>query len=141
MNAPQNDVRWLQRFQQYQKALRLFEEAVVKNSSDRQMQEGLIQRFEYTFELSWKLLQDLLDDEGYKLEIKGPRSAVETAFSSGFIKNGKDWMLMLKARNETTHLYDEKVFLDIYSFAHTKALQLHLDLEKFCLLKKQNTKT
>lgn len=136
MGVSSQDSRWKQRFNQYQKALRLFEEAVQKNSQDKQMQEGLIQRFEYTFELAWKLLQDLLEEEGYKIDLKGPRSAVETAFSSGIIKDGLMWMQMLKSRNQTTHLYDEKIFLEIYKYAQNDFLKPFLDLEAFCDNKK-----
>jgi nucleotidyltransferase substrate binding protein (TIGR01987 family) len=72
-------------------------------------QEGLIKRFEYTFELAWKCLQDLLQEKGYA-NVRGPRPVIEQAFQDGWISDGPVWLQMLKARNETTHLYDESTF-------------------------------
>lgn len=105
------DVRSKQRFQNFEKALKLYEEAVRPNLS-RLEEEGLIQRFEYTFELAWKYLQDLLEERAYP-NIRGPRPVIEQAFQDGVISEGLLWMEMLKARNETTHLYDEATFLEI----------------------------
>jgi nucleotidyltransferase substrate binding protein (TIGR01987 family) len=102
------DIRSQQRFENFKKALKLYEEAVAPQLS-RLEQEGLIQRFEYTFELAWKCLQDLLQERGYA-NIRGPRPVIEQAFQDGIISNGPTWLQMLKARNETTHLYDESTF-------------------------------
>lgn len=107
------DIRWKQRFQNYQKAFKQFEEAVLGNSRNRLAQEGLIQRFEYTFELAWKCLQDLLQERGL-VEIRGPKPVIQQAFEDGLIQNGVVWMEMLRARNESAHIYDEDVFLDIF---------------------------
>lgn len=110
------DIRWKQRFSNFQKALAKFEEAIAGNSKDRLAQEGLIQRFEYTFELAWKCLQDLLQERGLE-EIRGPKPVLQQAFQDGLIHDGVLWMEMLRARNEASHLYDEKVFLKIYDQA------------------------
>lgn len=72
-------------------------------------EEGMIQRFEYTFELAWKSLQDILQERGYP-NVRGPRPVLEQAFQDGLITDGPLWLEMLKARNETTHLYDEPTF-------------------------------
>jgi len=72
-------------------------------------EEGLIQRFEYTFELAWKCLQDLLQERGYP-NVRGPRPVIEQCFQDGIISEGSLWLDMLRARNETTHLYDEATF-------------------------------
>jgi nucleotidyltransferase substrate binding protein (TIGR01987 family) len=105
---PKEDTRSQQRFKNFKKALKLYEEAISPNLS-RLEQEGLIQRFEYTFELAWKSLQDLLHERGYA-EVRGPRPVIEQAFQDGIISDGPLWLQMLKARNETTHLYDESTF-------------------------------
>lgn len=123
------DVRWKQRFQNYQKALSQFESAVRQNSQDRLAQEGLIQRFEYTFELAWKCLQDVLQERGFA-EIRGPKPVLEQAFQDGLIQEGLVWMEMLRARNETLHLYDEDVFLKIYQNAKTDFLKPLLTLRE-----------
>ncbi len=58
------DVRSKQRFNNFKKVLALYEE-VAGQSLSKLEEEGLIQRFEYTFELAWKCLQDLLHERGY----------------------------------------------------------------------------
>jgi hypothetical protein len=50
-------------------------------------QQGLIKAFEYTFELSWKTLQDLLKHKGYR-DILGPRPVIEQSFQDGYINDG-----------------------------------------------------
>lgn len=105
------DIRSQQRFENFKRAVALYEEALKPNMSKLE-EEGLIQRFEYTFELAWKCLQDLLQERGYA-QIRGPRPVIEQAFQDGIISNGSVWLQMLKARNETTHLYDEAVFESI----------------------------
>jgi nucleotidyltransferase substrate binding protein (TIGR01987 family) len=102
------DIRSQQRFDHFQKALGLYEEAARPGLSKLE-QEGLIQRFEYTFELAWKCLQDLLHERGYA-GVRGPRPVIEQAFQDGIISNGPLWFEMLKSRNETTHLYSEEIF-------------------------------
>lgn len=109
--VPSHDVRSKQRFSNFTKALALYEEALGSAHSKLE-QEGLIQRFEYTFELAWKCLQDLLQERGFA-EIRGPRPVIEQSFQDGIITDGLVWMAMLKARNEITHLYDEATFLAV----------------------------
>ena len=119
--AQSPDVRWKQRFNNYRNALKQFEEGVRATLADRISQEGLIQRFEYTFELAWKCLQDVLQSRGYA-EIRGPKPVIEQAFQDGLIADGLLWMEMLKARNEAAHLYDEAVFLRLYDQARHRFL-------------------
>lgn len=103
-----SDIRSKQRFSNFKKVLKLYSEAVSPKMS-RLEEEGLIQRFEYTFELAWKCLQDVLQERGYA-NVRGPRPVIEQAFQDGLITDGPIWMEMLKARNETTHLYDPATF-------------------------------
>jgi nucleotidyltransferase substrate binding protein (TIGR01987 family) len=74
--------------------------------------QGLIKAFEYTYELSWKTLQDLLMAKGYK-DIIGPRPVIEQSFQDGYIKNGKDWLKMHISRNLTSHTYDEETAKEV----------------------------
>lgn len=71
-------------------------------------EEGLIQRFEYCFELGWKLLKDLAleSQEGGEIKVGGPRDAIRWGYGSGWIADGEVWMDMLRSRNLTSHLYD-----------------------------------
>lgn len=111
MNTP--DIRWKQRFANYQSALQRLEDAVATNTEDRLSQEGVIQRFEFTFELAWKCLQDVFVERGLP-EVRGPKPVLQQALTDNLISNGLIWMEMLKARNAASHMYDEAVFLKIY---------------------------
>lgn len=73
-------------------------------------EEGLIQRFEYTFELGWKVLKDLAAEEATvgDLQIGGPRPAIRWALEVGWIADGVTWFAMLESRNLTSHLYDRE---------------------------------
>ncbi|MBI2026835.1 MAG: nucleotidyltransferase substrate binding protein, partial [Deltaproteobacteria bacterium] len=104
------------------KAIALYKGALSSKMS-RLEEEGLIQRFEYTFELAWKCLQDLLQEKGYP-NIRGPRPVIEQAFQDGIISDGPVWLQMLKARNETTHLYDEATFESIISAVKNQFLSV-----------------
>ncbi len=123
------DTRWKQRFSNFEKALKRFEEAVFADSKDRLTQEGLIQRFEYTFELAWKCLQDILQERGLE-EIRGPKPVLQQALQDGLIQEGILWMEMLRARNEAFHIYDEKIFLEIYAKAQNEFLKPLQELQK-----------
>ena len=68
--------------------------------------EGLIQRFEYTFELGWKVLQDLLKYKGYEF-MQGPNGTLKKAFEDGLIENHDGWRRMAMARVTTSHTYNE----------------------------------
>jgi len=71
---------------------------------DLNQKAGLIQFFEIAFELSWKLLKDYLESEGFE-NINSPRSAIKYGIQIKLIDDGRIWLEMLNDRNETTHLY------------------------------------
>ena len=105
------DIRWKQRFNTYKKALSKLSEVAERDDtdslSDLEM-EGFIQRFEYTFELAWKTLQDLLKSKGYN-DITGPNPVIEQAFDDNYLNDGEGWKKMKLARDLTSHIYDAKV--------------------------------
>ncbi|MCD4731003.1 MAG: nucleotidyltransferase substrate binding protein, partial [Bacteroidales bacterium] len=103
------DIRWRQRFTNFEKAYKQFMEAMEKFSTLSTLEkEGLVQRFEYTFELSWKLMKDYLESKG--VSSKFPRDVIKNAFFYEIIENGEVWMDMLEKRNLLAHTYDEKNF-------------------------------
>lgn len=102
------DVRWKQRFQNFQKALAQLKDFVDQDSLNNREEQGLIQAFEYTFELAWKVLQDLLKDGGYTGQLMGSIDTIRGAFEQGWILNGEAWMAMLKDRNNSVHSYNEE---------------------------------
>lgn len=102
------DIRWLQRFSNFKKAYDQLLEFLEIDELNKFEKQGFIKAFEYTFELAWKSLQDLLKDEGYK-NVLGPRSVIEQGFQVGYIVDGEGWMEMLKSRNEASHTYQEEI--------------------------------
>jgi nucleotidyltransferase substrate binding protein (TIGR01987 family) len=110
------DIRWEQRFSNFNKALSKLSEAVLLNQ-ERELSElekqGLIQAFEYTHELAWKVMQDYLIHQGYT-EIRGSRDATREAFRIELVKDGDNWMEMIKKRNLTSHTYNEETSEEIY---------------------------
>ena len=101
------DIRWKQRFQNFEKSLKLLEGALAVESPDIYQKAGMIQFFETTVELSWKMLKDYFEAEGFS-EVKSPRAAIKQGFESGLIRDGHTWMQLLEDRNLTAHTYDEE---------------------------------
>ncbi len=108
MKENTEDIRWQQRFSNFKKAYSQLAEFPELGELNKFEKQGLIQAFEYTFELAWKTLQDLLKGEGYQ-NVSGPRSVIEHSFQAGYIHDGEGWMEMLKSRNEASHTYQEEV--------------------------------
>jgi nucleotidyltransferase substrate binding protein (TIGR01987 family) len=123
--SPQ-DVRWLQRFQNFLKALSLLEEAVMKYQSEGISdleEQGLIQRFEFTHELAWNVLKDYFEYQG-NAAITGARDATREAFNKGLIGDGEGWMEMIKSRNQSSHTYNEETAKEIVK----NVVELYYDL-------------
>lgn len=110
-----DDVRWKQRFENFQKAFGTLTAAVTlartRTLSDLEDQ-GMIQGFEFTHELAWCVLKDYLEYKGFS-GIIGSRDATRLAFNNALIEDGEVWMDMIKARNQTSHTYNENVAAQI----------------------------
>lgn len=99
---------------EYGRALtRLQEAAKADPAVNDVVVDGTIQRFEFTFELAWKMLKAVLEHQG--IPVQSPRSAIKEAFKAGLIEDGDGWIDMLEDRNRTTHLYDEEQCLQVYA--------------------------
>ena len=106
-----NQLRWQQRFTNFEKAFLLLERTVqIKNPSEAE-RGGLIQFYEVAFELAWKTIKDYLEVLGFSP--KSPRETIKIAFQTEVIKKGHIWIDALDDRNLTTHVYDEQITLDI----------------------------
>jgi len=143
----ENDIRWEQRFSNYRKALKKLSEAInyIKKDLDEKeidieyenaeeileeiIKEGLIQRFEYTYEMAWNVMKDYALYQGNS-EISGSRDAIRFAFSSNLIANGELWMDMIKSRIKTSHTYNEKTAEEIYKKILNDYYSLFLDFEQ-----------
>lgn len=101
------EVRWKERFENFEKSYKLLKKYSTKPITTELERAGIIQFFEMTFELAWKVLKDYLESEGYI--VKSPRETVKQAFQIGLIDNGHVWIDALSNRNLTTYTYDEEL--------------------------------
>jgi nucleotidyltransferase substrate binding protein (TIGR01987 family) len=109
------DVRWRQRFHSFRKAfgqLTAASQLAGQRSLPELERQGLIQAFEFTHELAWKTLKDFLESRG-ATDIYGSKDATREGFARGLVANGEEWMAMIKARNRSSHTYNEKTANEI----------------------------
>lgn len=102
------DVRWQQRFANFKRAFLLLREA-MENDLDKLSQlekEGIIQRFEYTFELAWKVLKDKMENDGIVLDKISPKAVIKQAYAAKYINDAETWLKMIGDRNLMSHTYD-----------------------------------
>jgi len=108
---PYYELHWQQRFQNFEKSFLLLKTTTELASPSVIERAGMIQFFEMTFELSWKVLKDYLEEEGYI--IKSPRDAFKQAFQIQLIDNGQMWLEALRDRNLTVHTYQEQTAIEV----------------------------
>ena len=117
-----DDVRWIQRFDNFKRSLKQLDDAVdiiAERELNELERQGVIQAFEYNYELAWNVIKDFYEYQGGEgvLGIQGSRDAFRLAFKRGLIVQGEIWMDMIKSRQLTSHTYNEeisaKVFADI----------------------------
>lgn len=91
--------------QRYEKAAARLDEGVseARTELDR---DGVIQRFEFTFELLWKCLKIYLEDKGF--DYRSPKDCLKGAFRLGLLADEEDFLDMLEDRNKTSHLYSKE---------------------------------
>lgn len=97
-------------------ALTRLKEAIAdyENTKLDSVRDGVIQRFEFCTELTWKTLRKNLLDQGYT-EINSPKSVMRQAYADGLIGDEQSWIGLLNDRNLTSHLYDEDTAVQIYN--------------------------
>ena len=103
------DIRWQQRLANFTKALTELSEAIAlaeQRKLTKLEQQGLIQAFEYNYELAWNCIKDFYQFQG-ETDIQGSRDAIRLAFSRGLISDGELWMNMIKRRALTSHTYNQ----------------------------------
>ncbi|HEX7902634.1 MAG TPA: HI0074 family nucleotidyltransferase substrate-binding subunit [Chitinophagaceae bacterium] len=132
---PDKDIRWIQRFNNYKKALARLTEAVdmdLDAMNDLEM-NGLIQRFEFTFELAWKTLWDLLKYKGHSQLPDTVAVVLNLAIDEGWLNDAENWKKMRQSRNQTSHTYNEGTANEIATATveiyHALFIQLETRLE------------
>ena len=126
------DIRWIQRFNNFSKALSQLTKFIEKGELNDLEKQGLIQSFEYTYELAWNTLKDYFESQG-ETNILGGRDAFRLAFKRGLTENGEAWMEMITSRALTSHTYNEvtaeKIAKDIETIYHAEFVTLHAKLQ------------
>lgn len=114
--------KWIERLEVFRNAIARLNE-VVEISKQRSLnqfeRDSLIKRFEFSYEMAWKLMMSYEKDNGV-IGILGSKDVVRQAFSMSLIDNGEAWLEMIDDRNKTSHLYDEEMAIDVIdAITHT----------------------
>ena len=125
--------RWEQRLEDLTKTYSRLAEAISQDDFEELEKDGVIQRFEFTFELAWKTLKDYLEDQGFT-DISSPKKVLRKAFQGGLFQDDEIWLKMLEDRNSLSHLYKQEMSEIVFQKIkndYTQALgDLILKLEK-----------
>ena len=125
------DPRWVQRFENFGRAfvrLRSGIERLQEDDVEDMLREGLIHRFEVTWELAWKTLKDYLVFKKVTLEKVTTAEVIRVAFEAKYIQDGQDWMDALDARNKMSHVYSQEAFEQVISDIQNRYFKLFDDL-------------
>jgi len=116
------DIRWKQRYENFKKAIGQLREFIEKPELNKFEEQGLIQCFEYTFELAWKTAKDYLEEGGYS--VKTPRETIQIAYQIQLIKDGHLWIDALEKRNLMSHTYSEEIAEEAEQLIRTKYYEI-----------------
>ena len=110
--TPPTEIRWQQRLASFERALNLLREAMLNGPAalNQLEKEGVIQRFEYCFELGWKTSKDYMEANGFVFAVVMPRQVLKEAYAAKIIADGEAWIAMLDHRNLLSHTYSPVVF-------------------------------
>ncbi len=125
------DIRWKQRFEHFVntfKQLKNAKEIKLERAFTELELQGVIQAFEVTQELSWKVMKDFLEEQG-KTDLFGSKNAVKEAFNVGIISKGDVWFDMIKSRNLTSHIYEQSEILSILEVILNDYISVFSDFE------------
>ena len=123
------DIRWIQRFKNFKKALESLNRFLSTNEELNELEEqGLIQAFEYTYELAWNTIRDFYLNQGEE-NLQGSRDSIQIAFKRGLIANGEGWIGMLQDRNRSSHTYNKETADQIVENIINRYAKLFQDLE------------
>jgi nucleotidyltransferase substrate binding protein (TIGR01987 family) len=112
------DVRWKLRLENLKKALARLEEACAQEEYSNLELAGLVQTYQFTFELCWKTLKDLLTLEGY--DVNSPRETIKKAFEMSLINDVDRWFSALESRNLLSHVYNEPMAQQVEKLIKTE---------------------
>lgn len=133
--AMTSDIRWKQRFQNFARAYGLLREALERGPAvlSALEKEGVVQRFEYSFELGWKTVKDFLEAGGLTIAPVTPRQVLKDAFAAKVIADGQVWIDMLDHRNLLSHTYDAVKFEHAVEAIAARYLPAMAELHRYFL--------
>lgn len=128
--------RFEQRKSDYKNALKKLEEALAESldklseNAKQIIIDGVLHRFEFTFELAWETMKDYLEYMGITEKTGSPRENIQEAFKQGLIDDGEIWIKIMLSRNELSHLYDEQTSRKIYDNIKNEYIEEFKKLEE-----------
>ena len=119
--------RFMQRKEDFKNATKRLQEALNEEASDIVI-DGILHRFEFTFEIAWKMMKDYLEYMGVIEKTGSPREVIKSAFQLNLIEDGEKWLQMMISRNTLSHIYDEQESRDIYLKIKNEYINLFIKL-------------
>mgnify|MGYP005628740191 FL=1 len=139
MTSSTRDIRWKQRYQNFDRAFQLLRTALYEQSLEQLTElerEGVIQRFEYSYELAWKTMKDYLEEGGVVILPVTPRNVIKQAFTAGVITDGQVWVDMMLHRNLLSHTYDFSKFNEVLEALVNRYLKAFEELHEWLMERK-----
>lgn len=126
------ELRWQQRFENFSKALAVLKRTLQRVAGDPQddiLQMALVQAFEFNYELTWKLLKDYLESEGFS-DTKSPKQVIRTAYQAGLLDSPELWLQVIEKRNLASHSYNSQVLTETVAFIQNEFYPLAAQLQR-----------
>lgn len=131
-----NEIRWKQRFQNFENAYNTLNRMIDRYKTtpdDEAVKMAMVQAFEFTFELSWNTMKDYLENEGFD-EVKSSKQTIRTAFQAELITDAEQWMDVVQKRNLASHAYNQVILDETINYITNSffplARKLYEDLKK-----------
>ena len=121
--------RFQERLTDYSNAVDRLKDALQEKESEIVI-DGVLHRFEFTFELAWKTIKDCLEYLGITVRTGTPRENIKLGFQHGLIQDGEKWIEIMLSKNSLSHLYDEKASREIYQKIKKEYLEEFINLRE-----------
>ena len=134
------DIRWVQRFDNFNKTLKGLQRAIEEykeDEDDEVVKVGMIKFFEMTYELAWLTMKDYYEDQG-ETGIQGSKDAIKLSSSRGLINDAGDWFDMVDSRKLSVHTYDAHTADEVANDIVETYLGLFIQLQTRLQIEKLN---
>ena len=134
------DIRWIQRFNNFNKALNSLTKAIAEyneDDTDEVVKVGMIKFFEMTHELAWNTMKDYYENQG-ETGIQGSKDAIKLSFSRGLITDAQKWFDMVDSRKLSVHTYDEDTANEVAHDISGTYINLFIQLQTRLQVEKLN---